>query len=250
MRSSTAAPQTRNLGFATILRSRPKASRGSELPDIETGRLFRDLRTVLCLSVPQAAACLRAHPSVIDALESGCPERLPGWPETVRIVSAYTRMAQIEPAMVLERLRRQIAAHVVRPEPPDVRTRAAAALQHLRAHAVGQASGVMGLLVSAPATLTSRRSVLASSLAAGQARPSVRMAAAAVLACLALAGVAAPSSLLQASVSSVRKPLTSLLHSVSDQMSVLLAPVREGHRWIDVDDPRSRRSDKLRIAHR
>jgi hypothetical protein len=37
---------------------------------------------------------------------------------------------------------------------------------------------------------------------------------------------------------------------VAEQVRVHLAPVREGLRWIEVEDPRSRRGDKLQTARR
>lgn len=43
-------------------------------------------------------------------------------------------------------------------------------------------------------------------------------------------------------------PAGNAMRSISDFFAVRFAPVRNGHRWIDVGDPRSRRSDKLRIS--
>lgn len=38
------------------------------------------------------------------------------------------------------------------------------------------------------------------------------------------------------------------IRSIADALAVRFAPVRQGHRWIEVSDPRSRRGDKLRTG--
>jgi hypothetical protein len=42
-------------------------------------------------------------------------------------------------------------------------------------------------------------------------------------------------------------PASRAFRSISDFLAIQFAPVRAGHRWIEVADPRSRRHDKLRI---
>ena len=46
----------------------------------------------------------------------------------------------------------------------------------------------------------------------------------------------------------VAKPFSSTVRSVSVYFQVHFAPVRDGLRYIEVDDPRLRRADKLRIS--
>ena len=46
----------------------------------------------------------------------------------------------------------------------------------------------------------------------------------------------------------VAKPFSAAVSSVSVYFQVHFAPVRDGLRYIEVDDPRSRRADKLRIS--
>jgi hypothetical protein len=46
----------------------------------------------------------------------------------------------------------------------------------------------------------------------------------------------------------VAKPFSAAVSSVSVYFQVHFAPVRDGLRYIEVDDPRSRRGDKLRIS--
>jgi hypothetical protein len=252
MRPSTATQQSRHASLASMLRSSPHSPQSASLPDMETGRLFRDLRTVLCLSLPQAAACLRTRPEVIHALETGRPEHLPNWPETVRVVTTYTRMAHVEPHTALDRLRAQIAAQVVLPEVPGVRDRLVQSGRQLWAGASGRAATAMSRVATAPSSRIFDRANVRNASAVALSRPGEprRMMAIAVMAVLAGVSVAASSSLLQASVSQLPRPVSGLLLGFSDQVAVLMAPVRDGHRWIEVDDPRSRRSDKLRDRRR
>jgi hypothetical protein len=237
MRSRVSASPAHPSGLAAILRSqhdRQDPSFDLSLPDRDTGRLFFDLRTVLRLSIPQAASVLQTHPRVIEALEWGDPRGLPSWPETVRIVSTYTRMAHIEPHVALERLRDQIAAQVVEPEPPSFSDKVRSSLSSLTEQ-------------TAKTVVQTPRFAAAKAVKSSPKKP-LRLAAGGALLVLIIAATVAPSGLLQASVSSLPKPLSGLLRSLSDQMTVASAPVRDGHQWIDVDDPRSRRGDKLRTA--
>jgi hypothetical protein len=56
------------------------------------------------------------------------------------------------------------------------------------------------------------------------------------------------SSVLQAAVAQLPPRMARIVRGAQDYVTVQLAPVRDGLRWIDVRDPRSRRSDKLRTA--
>lgn len=63
--------------------------------------LFQNLRRVLNSSLPEIATKLRTTSDVINSLETGRFEALPPWPETVRIVTAYTNLVEIDPAPAL-----------------------------------------------------------------------------------------------------------------------------------------------------
>jgi hypothetical protein len=75
-------------------------------------------------------------------------------------------------------------------------------------------------------------------------RAPVRWVAAAALG-LILFGSAAPSGVLQASVNGISEPISGLWHKLSGQGSTIRVIVRDGLKWIEADDPRERRSDKL-----
>lgn len=74
----------------------------------EAAQLFRGLRTVLKLTLDEAASELSTEAHVIEALETGRIDALPHWPETQRLVCAYTGLAGCDPAPVLAILREEI----------------------------------------------------------------------------------------------------------------------------------------------
>jgi hypothetical protein len=58
------------------------------------------------------------------------------------------------------------------------------------------------------------------------------------------------TSALQGAFTMVGGPLAKFATSLRETIAVQFAPVREGLRWIEVEDPRSRRSDRLTPAER
>ncbi len=56
------------------------------------------------------------------------------------------------------------------------------------------------------------------------------------------------TSILQSALDHLPGPLKRFSHKVEAFMSTQFAPVHEGHRWIEVDDPRARRADKLAVT--
>jgi hypothetical protein len=53
------------------------------------------------------------------------------------------------------------------------------------------------------------------------------------------------TSVLEAAVARMPPPMQRFVRGAQNYVIVQLAPVRDGLRWIDVPDPRSRRGDKL-----
>ena len=53
------------------------------------------------------------------------------------------------------------------------------------------------------------------------------------------------SAVLEAAVSQLPPSMKRFVRGAQDYVIVRLAPVRDGLRWIDVPDPRTRRGDKL-----
>ena len=220
---------------------------GAVLPDQEFGKLFRDLRRCLKLSIPELARRLETRIETIEALENGLVRRLPPWRETVRVVSAFTLLAKIDPRPVLkviaDQMRRsgsvaQAPQRPVSKSSPRKTTIAArtavfsmAAVKSAMAH-IGSRVPLAGIgwdSVTARAGLKARlRTVLA--IAAG----------------IILLLSATQTTMLQASVLNGHSPLSRVIGGIHEYVVVKTSPKRDGLTWIEVDDPRARRSDKLR----
>lgn len=203
---------------------------------IDTGPLFVDLRRCLGMSLPDIARRLETRVEVLMALESGDVSRLPSWPETVRVVSAYTMLARIDPRPVLgvlaERISvdRTLAAATGRKTATGVPRRRSKSGQNAIVGAVAAAGGVLRLILPGAKR---GAAILSSAAVVG------------VLAVILLLSVV-PSKLQQASATGGSGLLGGLHNYVVGQF----VTVRDGFRWIEVDDPRSRKSDKLRSDKR
>ena len=226
--------------------------------------LFAELRHALGLTRHDLAVRLATSGAVIEALESGDERGLPPWPETVRIVSLYLGLAGIDARPVLnviEAQRRAVearhlappaslvaapprrnalvpvaaapprpvtavsASRAEEPETGGLVSRLAAAAARVQAGARGRVDSARGLLGGR----TMRRSLAA-------------LGAAAALALLAW------SSLLQTAVVTMAPAVAGAMRYGYEFVLVQMAPQRDGLRWIEVADPRSRRGDKLQIA--
>jgi hypothetical protein len=223
-------------------RDRAPAMTGS---DAAVAELFRDLRQLLRLSEVDVAWRLKVPVDVIVALEQGEVDRLPPWPITERLVVAYTAMAGIDPRGVLAHL----AASVADREQLSYRPRGRAAPGGVKRQ--GQVAGLSGLHAylqhvrgSVLEGITSAVAALRSRLDLTRHRRLQWIVAGLIL--VSTLALVAPIGGLQASALRLPPPLAGLMRAISDQLTLAQAPVREGHRWIEVDDPRTRRGDKLR----
>lgn len=166
---------------------------------------------------PSAAASVPVEDdrlaSIARSLSGGMSTGAGGPPSLLPVDDDYEDFA--DPQQLRDRLVQ--AGHGVR-----------TALQRLR-HALSPAAIVSGT-----------RNVLA-------ARP-VRRLAAVALAMAALGGTVGYTSVGANAVSSLPAPASRAVRSLSDYFTEYFAPVRDGHRWIEVADPRSRRADKLPVA--
>jgi hypothetical protein len=223
----------------------PASTRAVALEDmsLEVARFFQDLRRALDISQLQAAKRTATRIEVIAALEVGKLRSLPPWPETSRIVSAYTRLAGLDPSLVLRSLEMVLA---------------------VQAHAPESRRGAPQLALPAPSKWSGadRRAVATPAMAdPGEPAPGIgdrlrdfwesraaRTARAlfAVSIPVALVVLITQTSVLEAAVSKLPPSVARIVRGAQNYVIVQLAPVRDGLRWIDVPDPRTRRSDKLR----
>lgn len=238
----------------------------------EVIRLLAGIRRAMGATHSTLAIRLATTPSVIAALESGTLAALPAWPETRRIVDMWVAGAGLDPRPALNAL-----AHVLDPRnslaalpsprtqastggpqrvgPPTSMSPAVGARQNCEheapslpfAQRVAERCRVslagLGARIGAPVKF--RRPLLGWSFGL---LPS-RMArwAAVVLIVTVIGTSAVQTKVVAAAISKLPAPAERAVRSISDFFAVRFAPQYQGHRWIEVDDPRSRRGDKLRI---
>ncbi|MBL8567430.1 MAG: hypothetical protein JNM89_17100 [Hyphomicrobiaceae bacterium] len=103
-------------------------------------------------------------------------------------------------------------------------------------------SGSLARLRSAPFGRDGLRSLLARAVRARVLRLGIVVIALAVA-----GGVVGHASVRATAVSSLPAPAGWAFRSLKGFFAEQFAPVREGHRWVEVADPRSRRADKLPV---
>lgn len=200
---------------------------------MDVARFFIDLRRTIGANVPQAAQQLRTSINTLAALERADASGLPPWAETQRVVMGYAAWAGIDGRPVLAALsilvreeehRRQMARQAA-----AVRPAVTASAERLRQIQFAITEGARRLPKEA--------------LKEARERP-VRTFYALSMP-LALLLLSLNSHFLKDVAHFVGRPLRAATHSISDMWAVTFAPHREGYRWIEVNNPRSRRSDRL-----
>jgi hypothetical protein len=204
----------------------------------EVARFFQDLRGALRLTPAQTAQALATRVDIIAALEMGQVGALPPWPETCRIVRTYAGFAGLDPRPVLHSLE-QLYAAAPRAPAPKVKGPRRPLLPGLsqRGAPIMAALGDGGRR-AAEAARSAHRAVNDRAGRPGMALFTVTMGIALIL-------LITQSAVLEAAVSQLPPSMKRLVRGAQDYVTVRLAPVRDGLRWIDVSDPRTRRGDKL-----
>ena len=240
--------------------------------------LLGGIRQAMGVTQAAMAARLATTPAIVADLESGAFDVLPAWPETRRIVDMWVAGAGLDPRPALASLglamepRNALAALPVtsprgnRVPPGSTRQpvhhpsfgggsggpdRASEHEGSSRSRPLGAALGAMQRVFSRLSTknrppLPQSRSLIKLSVGLPPSRAGRWAALVVVIAVLAT--TAAQTKVFAAAFSRLPAPAERAVRSISDFFAVRFAPVREGHRWIEVDDPRSRRGDKLRIG--
>lgn len=234
----------RRRGSGVIVRATPAKLVSSRpmpqpQPDVQLSiaRFFRELRSGLQITPHQAAAELLTQVEVIAALEAGDTVHLPAWPETQRIVMTYAGWARVDGRPLLAAISslqaRQSA--VSNPAPAGQTARRVpmqASSERLRRAGNALAQGAKRLPRDAIQQAKQRpvRTLYTLSLP--------------------IAGLILllNTSLLQSAVVNLPSSFVHVLKGGRELLTAYWAPVREGLRWIDVDDPRARRGDKLQIS--
>lgn len=204
----------------------------------EVARFFHDLRGVLRLTPMQAADALATRVDIVSALEAGQIGALPPWPETCRIVRTYAGFAGLDPRPVLHVLEQLFVAS---PRDP-----AAAIAARPRRPNLGQGMPILkaiggGGRKAAEAARNVHRVVNDHAGRPGMALFTVTLGVALIV-------LITQTAVLEAAVSQLPPSMKRFVRGAQNYVIVRLAPVRDGLRWIDVPDPRTRRGDKLQTA--
>lgn len=186
----------------------------------------------------QAAQALATRVDIIAALETGQIGALPPWPETCRVVRTYAGLAGLDPRPVLHVLE-QLFIAAPRAQAPVVARRP-------RMPNLGQGAPIFKAIGSggrkaAEAARNVRRVVNDHAGRPGMALFTVTLGVALIL-------LVTQTAVLEAAVSQLPPSMKRIVRGAQNYVIVRLSPVRDGLRWIDVPDPRTRRGDKLQTA--
>lgn len=261
---SVAPHQASRGGLSRAIFPPPPNARYAPNGHAELGSLFREIRRVLGLSLPDVARMLDCRLEIITALEMGNVQALPAWPDTVRIVTQYAVIARVDAAPVLSLIRRGLdqargasaavprqkqqarPAQEARPaqnEPSERSAAFKAAFIQPFADAFSGLPRVVTLAKAAPVVDEDDEEPATPRF--GWMRLDGRKSAGLVAALFIIVAYSAQGSSLQASLATLHPPLVKLMRGAQDYLLHRAAPMREGLRWIEVDDPRSRRADRL-----
>lgn len=212
----------------------------------ELGQYFFGLRGALGLTAIEAARLLNTTPDVIAALERGVVELLPPWPQTVALVRNYAALACVdgEPSLhwIAAVMQASSSSYTAGNLPPPAAARPSMASRHSPARRSSSAGRPAN---GRPAPLVRMAKLMPKRTLRSVRRRPARALYATVLPALVVIAALSPSA-----VARVAAPLQSVVIAVGDQVRVVLAPIHDGHRWIETSDPRQRRGDKLQINRR
>ncbi len=200
---------------------------------LSIARFFRELRRGLQITPHQAAAQLLTQIEVIAALEAGDTAHLPTWPETQRIVMTYTGWARVDG--------RPLLAAIASLQPRQIPARSAPADQSARR--VPLHVSTERLRRAGTALAEGAKRLPRDAIQQAKARPVHTL----YTLSLPIAGLILllNTTLLQSAIVNLPSSFVHVLKGGREMLTAYWAPVREGLRWIDVDDPRARRGDKL-----
>jgi hypothetical protein len=237
--------------------------------DDRIARFFRDARAYSQLSLEQLAHQLATSPNVIASLETGAVGSFPPWVEVHRVVHGYAALARFDPRPLLEHIYVVTGQHRAAPTEPvrtaatphAVPTRTAPVLSRAAATAaalaVTQAAPVAPRItrIEAPRSGSTIAAIMPTGADRGRRRLVRRLRRSVVVGCAALTLLGTtywachvrPAALL-AVVNLLPAPMARQIRAGMDTVVFLSASKRDGLRWIDVENPRTRKTDKLPIA--
>jgi hypothetical protein len=218
-------PGASRLGISAI--GEPAAGRDEQL-----GSIFRNMRVSLNLSRETMARHLGVKASIVDTFEAGVVTALPPWQDTCRIVGGYCELLRIDPEPILWRISSQLQAaanHIrVATTRPAGSAEPAAPRRTRRSKPAVPRTGRRGRRARALFVLTPPIAFLAGAFYVVQALPGEAHRA----------------------IKLLPDPIAAPVRTGFDYLLLLSAPRREGLKWLETADPRSRKADKLPTAVR
>ena len=199
--------------------------------DEQLGRIFSNMRLVMKASRELIARRLAVAVSTVDSFEAGVVAAFPHWRETERIVRTYCELLRLDPEPILWRIRgqlQQLPSSERRSRAGPGRPRAQPRLQPVPVRAGSER----------PRAWRGRGRVLFA-LGAPVALAAIVLSLARLAPTTAYRSIALLPGLL-------REPARAGL----DQLILFTAPQRDGLRWVDVSDPRTRKANKLQSGSR
>ncbi|MGD9785313.1 MAG: hypothetical protein AB7U49_11570 [Hyphomicrobiaceae bacterium] len=209
-----------------VVRAQPVQQTGAGLADVCL--LLRRVREGERLDEVALAWFLEVPLDTVRALESGSLAVLPPWPETERTVRRWLGLAGLDPAPSLSELKAAVSAH-------GGRTRAAAT-----------DAGAMADVTPVERRRPASRMAVALANRRMPSRPA-RWAIGGLVLLVAAWGIGRETLVVAGAVGET-PPARGIVQRVSDYLAITFAPTQAGHRWIDVANPRTRRTDKLQAA--
>lgn len=223
-------------------------------PDERLASIFQDMRRGLNIPADKLALALKTTPHVIQLLEAGQVHAFPPWPETVRIVTELGRLYRVDTRPILNRIRDQVGPAGLEQVPvtreATISATTVAARLDSRHPLVRAMSRGRRRKESQPAPdpETQRRRAKRRTRRAAKTLFALS-APVALLGALMWTAQSQPALILQA-VSILPEPVAKMVRPAANALIVHFAPSRDGMRWIEVGDPRLRKTDKLRQASR
>jgi hypothetical protein len=199
--------------------------------DEQLGSIFHDMRVSLKLSREGMARRLGVHASVVDCFESGVVAALPHWNETARIVGGYCELVRIDPEPVLWRISSQLQAassYVKTSSRPQRASRNSAP----RPERTEPRSGRRRRRARTLFVLTAPIAVLAGAIYVAQTLPGEVYGEA------------------YRAIRLLPDPIAKPVRVGFDYFMLLIAQRRDGLKWLETGDPRSRKADKLQTGTR
>jgi hypothetical protein len=221
--------------------------------DAELGRIFRTMRATMNVSRDAIARRLAVAVATVDTFEAGAVAAFPQGRETERIVRGYCELLRVDPQPILWRIGACLRA-LAAPAPP---VSVSAWSPPVARPAVARVRNDAAARRWPAGEWVSRRIAgWRSGAYAGRGRGR-RRGRTLVALCLPLtiAGVmllaiaAAPASFYRG-LPLLPWRLQGPARTGLDRLLLLVAPRRDGLRWVDVGDPRLRKADKLETLAR